>query len=128
MLDHDKRKALQELFTGSLASIVEMVAALEDEDGDQDEARETIEQDALSVEVRTGWHVPGQASKPDEYRILLTTGGPAVQIVGDLSEYGEPDTARLEVQDWFTQWETFATSSDDDDALMAYAQCFYFGD
>ena len=58
-------------------------------------AIEAITQDALSVEVRSGWHVPGDAdgAKPDEYAILLCTGGPAVRIVGKLSDYCQPETA-----------------------------------
>jgi hypothetical protein len=31
------------------------------------------------------------------------TGGPAVRITGDLADYGEPETASIEYQDWFTQ-------------------------
>lgn len=122
------QERLKETHAAALASIVDMVARLEDPETEE-EAREEIENDALSVEVRTSWHVPGgDAGKPDEYRILITTGGPAVQIVGDLNEYGEPDNARLQVQDWFQPWTEFPTSSEEDDALEAYARCFYFGE
>ena len=69
---------------------------------------DAVQEDALSVEVRTDWHPPGipqhDGNKPTEYRILLCTGGPACQIVGTLSPHSEPETAIMQVQDWFTQW------------------------
>lgn len=93
---------------------------------DTDEARRTIEEDALSVQIRSGWHSPGEAGEAEEYEILLCTGGPAVRIVGDLGRFNEPDDARLQCQDWFTSWtEVFDV---DHDVLLAYAHCFYFGD
>lgn len=128
-------------------SIREMVEELERaESGDNnwkdaEEARERILEDALSVEIRSGWYVPGSRdadTRPAEYRILLCTGGPAVQIVGTLSEYGEPVTTVMQVQDWFTPWTDFEPhfvgghyTTDADsvrDTLLAYARCFYFGE
>ena len=125
-------------------SIAQMVAELEtaeqqDQDGGADETyapRQRIEEDALSVQVRSGWYSPGARgsdTKPAEYEILLCTGGPACRIVGDLSEYGEPETARLEVQDWFCPWTEIRplVAKDDYDAepiMLAYARCFYFGE
>lgn len=95
---------------------------------DQDAARQRIEEDALSVEVRSGWCSPGEEMSPDEYKILLCTGGPAVEIIGELDQYKQPCTARLMCQDWFTSWEELVTTGDDQDALLTYAQVFYFGD
>ena len=60
--------------------------------------------------------------------ILLCTGGPAVRIVGDLNEHGEPDTARIEYQDWFTYWERLPIKREQEDLLLDYARCFYFGE
>lgn len=107
----------------------------------QGDARQAIEEDALSVEVRSGWNDPGLWSytdardkpKPEEYRILLCTGGPAVQIIGELSEYGEPETARMQVQDWFAPWTDFRPlvapdNYDSEPILLTYARCFYFGE
>lgn len=125
-------------------SIKEMVEALQvanqDEDDTHgckaDEARTRIEEDALSVQVRSGWYQPG-ASKEDrdpyEYEILLCTGGPACRIVGDLSEHCEPCSARIEVQDWFTPWTEYRPKVGPDDhnsepILLAYAACFWFGE
>lgn len=106
------------------AEELEELEDLADGMSDEFEARERIQEDALSVEVRTGWHTPGENGKPDEYMILLSTGGPASRIVGDLNEWGGPTTARLEVQDWFKPW-TFVSDSDE---VLAYADCFYFGE
>lgn len=127
-------------------SIREMVEALEAARSDDDnpngwgieDAERTIHEDALSVEVRSAWLLPGDMAperhvRPAEYRILLCTGGPAVQIIGELSEYGEPETARLQVQDWFTPWTDFRPlvspdNYDSEPILLAYARCFYFGE
>ena len=94
----------------------------------EDEARERIQEDALSVEVRSDWYTPGdaEAAKPSEFCILLTTGGPAVRIRGELDEYAQPDRAWLEVQDWGTPWTRYFEA--DQDVLLAYALCFYYGE
>jgi hypothetical protein len=55
----------------------------------------------------------------------LTTGGPAVRIIGEL-DGGEVESARLEVQDWGTPWTEHCTTGDDNEALLSYARCFYF--
>lgn len=108
-----------------LESIKEMVANLETK---PDEARETIEADPLGVEIREGWHTPGERSDETEYTILLCTGGPAVRIIGELNEYHEPETARLEHQDWGTPWTEYRLSSKDEQILIQYASCFYYGE
>ena len=110
-------------------SIRELVAHLNDDAGN-DRAREAILEDALSVLVRSDWHEPGRdADKPDEFQILLCTGGPAVRLTGTLNRYSEPETVRMQVQDWFQPWTDFcpATAEDDEDVLLTYARCFYFG-
>jgi len=95
---------------------------------DEDEALEAIHQDPLSVLVRSdSWYSPGEAPpEPDEYEILLCTGGPAVRIIGDLDCNNQPKNARMEFQDWGTSWEYYGTTSDEDKALLAYAQVFCF--
>ena len=94
---------------------------------DEDQAMRAIEEDVLSVQVRSGWHAPGDTLEAAEYEILLCTGGPAARIVGDLDEYGYPDSARLEYQDWFTPWTKYICTGSDHDALMSYAQSQYYG-
>lgn len=119
-----------------LESIKEMVRALHDADeqaSDQsrEEAENTIHEDALEVEVRNGWYSPGtddHEQKPEEYKILLCTGGPAVRIVGNLSDYNEPESATIEYQDWGTPWTEYRISSEDEQIVLEYARCFYFGE
>ena len=114
-----------------LESIKEMVTALDTEDGiEYEEAEQRILEDALSVECRSGWYAAGSLDNaaPEEYRILLCTGGPAVQIVGELSKHNEPKTARLQHQDWFTPWQDLKISTEDQEALLTYARCFYYGE
>lgn len=91
---------------------------------DADEARERILEDALSVEVRSSWHSPGEPGEPDEFRIVLCTGGPHVEFVGDLNR-GEPSSVRCLYRDWGTSGELFDF---DHDAALTYCRQFYFGE
>jgi hypothetical protein len=107
----------------------EELQELRDEAGeckDRDEALERITDDALEVAVRSGWSTPGEL-EAEEYNILLCTGGPAVRIRGELSEYKEPESAWLEYQDWGTPWEVLRLGADED-AVLTYARCFFFGE
>lgn len=93
---------------------------------DEDQARERVQEHPLSVQIRSGWYYPGSDPEPVEFEILLGTGGPATRIIGDLGEHGEPTSARLEVQDWGTPWTEYRDA--DEDILLEYCQCFYFGE
>lgn len=94
---------------------------------DQDDARERIEADALSIEVRSGWQALGETLEATEFCILLSTGGPATRIIGELNEHREPCRAWLEVQDWGTAWAQYYVEGGQD-VLLAYASVFYFGE
>lgn len=111
------------------AEELETLEAAADGCSDREDAEQRIHEDALSVDVRSDWHAPGdeEGSAPSEFRILLCTGGPAVQIRGELNHYGEPARAWLEYQDWFTPWTKRINQPGDQEALLAYAGCFYFG-
>jgi hypothetical protein len=118
---------------GWLASILEMVAAL-DAVGNDDEACDTaasaIRESVLSVRVRDGWRAPGEASDdgPEEYEILLSTGGPALRIFGDLDDNDEPDDfPKLQWQDWGTPWTDYPLGAERE-AVQKFAACFYFGE
>jgi len=96
----------------------------------QDAARDRIQEDPLSVQVRSGWHSPcndrmDERQAPEEFEILLCTGGPAVRIMGELDECGQPYRAWLEYQDWGTPWIRYFGA--DQDALLTYCREFYFG-
>jgi hypothetical protein len=122
-----------------LESIKELVAQLkQSRDTDhpawntesEDVALEIINQDPLCVEIRSNWHTPGEDVKDAEadgdFSILLCTGGPAVRIIGSLS-MSEPENAKLEYQDWGTPWTEYRISGEEEDILLTYARCFYFG-
>lgn len=139
--EEDNLARAKETGQSQFNSIKEMVEEFQKaESGDDEKAREDarqrIEEDALSVEVRSGWYSPGARdadTKPSEYTILLCTGGPAARIIGELSDHGEPETARLQVQDWFTPWTEIRPlvgpdNYDSQPILLAYASVFYFGE
>lgn len=91
---------------------------------DADEVREALQNDPLSVEFRSGWTLYGDTATPEEFRIVLCTGGPAVQIRGELDVHGAPYRAWLEYQDWGTPWMQFFDA--DQNTLLAYCQEFIF--
>lgn len=95
---------------------------------DAEEASERIQESPLSIEVRGGWRSPGAANEADEeFKILLTTGGPALRIMGELDEHNQPSRAWLEYQDWGTPW-THHYIKDFGDVLLMFCQQFYFGE
>lgn len=95
---------------------------------DADDARERIMESALSVQVRSGWCDPGADISAEEFEILLTTGGPALRIMGELDEHCQPRRAWLQYQDWGTPWTDFVGSeAPDRDTLLTFCQQFYFG-
>lgn len=123
-----------------LASIEELVKCLEHAEDcdntacgadcphDEDEAQEAIRDDPLCVEVRTDWHGVGavESAKPTHYRIVLCTGGPAVQVVGTLADDNQPDSAALQYQDWFTPWLDYPLTDEEEQTLITYAEQFSF--
>jgi hypothetical protein len=98
-----------------------------DHDNTADAIREMVQEDALDVQVREGWHELGEDPERTQFRILITTGGPALRLVGVLEGY-EPDSAGLEHQHWGTPWTEYFPAHGDDCTLVWYASQFYFGD
>jgi hypothetical protein len=90
-----------------------------------DAARDEIQDSALSVEVRSGWYSLSDKPEPEEYRILLTTGGPGLQIRGRLD--GD-QTPRLQWQDWFVPWTDLELTDDEQSAVAEFTAQFYFGE
>lgn len=133
--EHDitEYEKLQEIGKYAMASIREMAEAVreareKDDDELLDAAIDYIYADPLSIEVRDGWRSIGSKDSVDkEFRILLSTGGPATQIIGDIDEHDEPCNVKLQAQDWFTPWTTYETEEGEDEILMEYCQqfCFY---
>ena len=59
-----------------------------------------------------------------QYIIILAGGGPAMRITGELDENNTPITARLEYQDWFTEWIKYKEA--DEEILLRVANYNYF--
>lgn len=85
---------------------------------------EAIQESPLSVEVRSGWHSYGDKPTLEEFRIVLCTGGPAVQIRGEFDVHGNAYRAWLEYQDWGTPWTQYFDA--DQETLVEYASQFCF--
>lgn len=101
-------------------------------DGDnKEDTAEAIEEaareEALSVEFRCcQWSSNPGEIEPDEYRILLSTGGPALQITGRFSIIHGATSARLQWQDWGTPWTDYDDA--EKDALLWFAGLYCLGD
>ena len=109
-----------------LASIKKMLEAVENAADDEREAAEqAIYDDPLAVDVRSGWvNVWTTEFEPVEYRVLLCTGGPAVQLEGELDDRNQPYNVQLQHQDWFEPWQTVPLTAEDTETLLTYARYF----
>ena len=123
--DADDFQALTPEAREHLASIVS-VRCFDDIGRDDAEALADAARDSvLSACVRSFWAPIGEALHPAEFELLLSTGGPACRIVGDLDDHGTPGRAELQWQDWGTPWTALAGQRCD--ALNWFAGLFYFG-
>jgi hypothetical protein len=120
--------------TAWLETITDQLARLKAACADSDDAYETIREEILesplSVEVRSDWQAIGEPLEPAQFCILLSTGGPALRIVGDLGLYNCPENSRLEYQDWGIAWQELpqAANAASSEILDAWAAQFYFGE
>jgi len=131
--DYGKQQA-----AAQLESIIEMVNNLKQAQEKKNEkeiesAQQSIQEDPLSVEVRSGWYQPGviysdDSRQPEEFTILLCTGGPACRIIGGLDEHLQPENAKIEYQDWGTPWTNYDLTYDQEKTVVEYCQQFYFGE
>jgi hypothetical protein len=105
--------------------ILKLVDALRKESG-VEEALNKIYEHPLCVQVRTGWHEPGKIDPvPEEYELLLCTGGPAVRIIGELTD-GEPSSAEIQYQDWGTPWTRLWADSIQEQDILIFASQFTY--
>jgi len=128
---------------GQLETIKELYRNYKEAESNDDyETQEKMtykaEVEALSVDFRSGWSCsPDDLGSPEEFKILLSTGGPACQIIGNLDQSHQPIDIEIQYQDWGTPWEplqlncTYADKSpnitSDYKALEWFCNCFYFG-
>lgn len=106
---------------------IQRLSDLLDADPDNDDLQDELRDLALTQEVRSTWTSMDQDLEPDEYRLLLCTGGPAVQVVGQLDSAGDPCTATLQHQDWGTPWADVNLTRPETELLVWFAQTFYWG-
>lgn len=87
----------------------EELAELESAAGEcesEDDARERIQEDPLSLQFRSGWCGGKSEMVAEEFELLLATGGPAVRIIGEIVDE-QAHHPRLQVQDWGTPWTDY---------------------
>ena len=94
----------------------------------QEEIKENILNSALSVEFRSGWTSNPNELEIEEFKILLTWGGPALRVIGELNQYKEPENIKMQFQDWGTCWTDFEITENQQEALNWFCNCFYFGE
>tara|TARA_R100000152_G_scaffold13757_1_gene6145 strand:- start:58 stop:471 length:414 start_codon:yes stop_codon:yes gene_type:complete len=118
-------ESIKELYREYKENASAFVSNLDTEESITERAREK----ALSVQFRSGWSSSTEDLEPEEFKILLSWGGPACQIIGKLDQYKEPTDIEIQYQDWGTPWTTYEISDNHDDyqALEWFCNCFYFG-
>lgn len=127
---HEWRRCVSEL-EAWLSEYKEELEELEDEANgceSEEDAWRAIEEYVLSVEFRSGWETTGSKLTATEFRIVLCTGGPHVEIMGELDDYGEPCRAWLQYADWGMGMTERINEPGDHEALLTYARYFYFGE
>jgi len=94
-----------------------------------EEAYNIINEDPLEIKVGiSGYFNAGQTEEPDEFMILLGTGGPAFRLIGELDECCQPEKCRFQYQDWFIPWKDLQIDEKQQEKLLQYCRFFYFGD
>ena len=97
----------------------------------QEAIREYAQEMPLTVLVRSGWHFPGEDADSEEFEILLSTGGPACRIIGELDggsvAWQSGCRPVMQHQDWFKPW-TESSYAIDTNALLWFCEQFYFGE
>lgn len=136
-IDYDKLQELRDTDQGDLTDdereelqeLTESATVDGEEFKNQEDVAQRIQESPLSVQVRSGWTNPGEPMEAEDFEILLSTGGPALRIMGELDEHKQPRRAWLEHQDWGTPWTEYhgehAPAQDD---LVTFAQQFFFGE
>lgn len=121
-VDFDRWARNQDRLTNEECDELAALEALAGDCTDADDAQQRIYEDALSVEYRSDWQSPGEELTPAEFRIVLCTGGPHVEIQGEMDN-GDVTRVRVLYKDWGTSCELFDF---DRDAVTRYCQSFIF--
>ena len=102
----------------------------EEQENRIEEITQEVLNSALSLEFRNGWysdlyHLKG-VTEPIEFKILLSWGGPALRIIGEIEE-NYAVNPKLQFQDWGTPWTDYELTEEQETALNWFCNCFYFG-
>ena len=102
----------------------------EEQENRIEEITQEVLNSALSLEFRSGWYSSlydrVRIGEPEEFKILLTWGGPALRVIGEIEE-NYAVNPKLQFQDWGTPWTDLEITEDQQDALNWFCNCFYFG-
>ena len=97
----------------------------------QEAITEYAQEMPLTVRIRSDWHNPGEAFTAFEFEILLSTGGPACRIIGELDSgsvaWQSGCRPAIQHRDWFKPW-TESSYDIDTIALLWFCEQFYFGE
>ena len=100
-------------------------------DAFQDAVTEYAHEMPLTVRIRSDWHNPGETFTAAEFEILLSTGGPACRIIGELDSgsvaWQSGCRPVIQHQDWFKPW-TESSYDIDTNALLWFCEQFYYGE
>ena len=110
------------------AAELEELAELEEQSNgmaSEDEAQEAIQEHPLCIDVRSDWVTPGEDMEASEFRIVLCTGGPHVEIVGDLDHYKQPCSVRILYKDCGASGSIYGFDSS---IVERYCAQFFFGE
>lgn len=128
-LDWDELEELRDQYAEAVENCEEIpdelrdtLEELEEAAGDyesQEDAERAIFENPLDISYRSGWTSSPEDMNPEEFQILLCTGGPAVRIMGEIGEHGQPCRAWFEYQDWGTPWTMLIDGQSD---ALDYAQ------
>ena len=123
-VDFDRLADLRDSANPDEAKELEELKSKAGEYESTEDVERAIDEKPLSIEIRSDWCSPGAEMTPGEYRIVLCTGGPHVEIVGELAHDGSPHNARILFSDWGESGEFFDF---DRDIVIAFASRFFGG-
>src|SRR5690606_7852613 len=89
----------------------------------REDVEQAIQEYPLSVEVRSGWASSYQSFKAEEFRIVLCTGGPHVEILGDIGLHGEPRDVKVFYNGWH-----YTLTDEEREAVTKFCEQFYLGE
>ena len=112
---------------GQLETIVELYKLRNIDDPERDIQQEAQDM-ALDVCWKSDdWQEVGEELTPTKGRVLLTTGGPACQVICDLED-NYPANPEIQWQDWGTPWTRHRCIELERTALAWFVHLFWWGE